>query len=121
MRVSEKWWIVGLLGIDYIGRKMISMVYGASDYREMILRVIKGQELEKYQGAMFQIAFSAVLWALLPLWGGFITQQPGRGCLLASACLLISALLPLLNLTSLFFGIGSYLYLLNRSTKERST
>lgn len=119
--MSEKWWIVGMVLIDLSGRKIISKFYGGPDNREMIIHAIKGQEPVISQGALYQLLFSAVFWALLPLWGGFRTKQTGRGCLLAAACILTSVAFPVLNLTPIIFGIGSYLYLVSRSAKDASS
>lgn len=113
-----KWWIVILLGLDFIGRKLIAKIYGGLDQGVIMRRVYHGQVQEIFQGALLQAAFSAVLWSLLPLWVGVKTKQLGRGCLLALACFSLSMLFPLLNLGPIVLGIVSYFYLLNRSGKE---
>lgn len=119
--MSEKWWIVGMVFIDLSGRKIISKFYGGPDNREMIMHAIRGQEPVISQGALYQLMFSAIFWSLLPLWGGFKTKQLGRGSILAVACILTSIVFPVLNLTPIIFGIGSYLYLVSRATKDASS
>lgn len=121
MNTLRKYWIVGMFILDFAGRKLISLVFGLTDgveFRAMMLRALKGQPQEIAQGIFLQILFSALLWSLVPLWTGYRTNQRGRGCLLAGLCLVVSLLFPLLNLTPIFFGLGSYLYLELRAARE---
>ena len=118
MKISDKWCFAGMFIIDFIGRKLISWAFGAPNYREMITRAVKDHTLILSRGVVGEILFSALLWSLLPLWAGYKTNQQTRGWLLAAACFLISAIFPLLNLTPIVLGIGSYLYLVNRADKD---
>lgn len=121
MKINSKWCFAGMFVIDFVGRKIISLIFGAANYREMVLRAIRGQEFGMYRGVICEILFSAILWSLLPLWAGIKTKQTELGCLLTAVCFLASIFMPILNLTPIVFGIGSYLYLENRAAKETSS